>query len=93
MTGQLAEELHSLAGEVRPLKLTQGTHRGQEMVFHGAVLVLSGSVAHFQGQLELLRGRYAVQGVTLDSSGPWPPYSFCPSLEDHDETPCVRHSA
>ena len=90
---QLREELHSLAEEVRPLKLTQGTYPGKEIVFHSAVLIASSSVAHFQEQLELLQARYAEQGVILDSSGPWPPYSFCPSLEDSDETPCIRHSA
>ncbi len=90
---QLREELHSLAEEVRPLKLTQGTYPGKEIVFHSAVLIASSSVAHFQEQLELLQARYAEQGVILDGSGPWPPYSFCPSLEDSDETPCIRHSA
>jgi len=32
--------------------------------------------------VQQLAARYQPQGLTVEAAGPWPPYSFCPSLEE-----------
>lgn len=43
--------------------------------------LLARSVAdEFTARIESINAEYAEQGLTLELSGPWPPYSFCPPL-------------
>jgi hypothetical protein len=52
------------------------------MVFHSAFLLSREFVGDFQNQVDQVQGRFAAQGLTLETTGPWPPYNFCPSLAE-----------
>jgi hypothetical protein len=51
------------------------------MVLNWAFLVPQGAVADFQKQVEHVNARRTPSGLTFAVSGPWPPFSFCPTLE------------
>ena len=77
----LFQELRLHAVEARPLPLSEGAKAEHEMVFHAAFLVLRSAVGLFQEQVERAQRHYPDQGLSLETSGPWPPYNFCPSLQ------------
>jgi len=57
-----------------------------DMIFNAAYLLLRSDIDTFREQVARVGATYAAQGLTLEVSGPWPPYNFCPSLgEDQDE--------
>lgn len=56
--------------------------REQEVAFNWAFLVPEAERAAFQGAVDAQSERYADAGVTLDLTGPWPPYNFRPSLDN-----------
>ncbi len=56
------------------------TGRDEEMFFHGALLVPDGSVAALEGMMDEWNKRHESQGLSLELSGPWPPYHFAPAL-------------
>jgi hypothetical protein len=88
---QVGEQLRSLDGDIRPLKLQGPDEAGRQMVFHSAVLLSREAVATLRGQLEAIQAEVDGQGVVLESSGPWPPYNFCPTLGNTtDGLPGVR---
>ena len=79
------------AGIVGALLVHAVEFRGREIVGrtpeeHGtpvanwAFLVSRRAVDEFAARIESINAEYAEQGLTLDLSGPWPPYSFCPPL-------------
>lgn len=49
-------------------------------VANWAFLVARSAVDEFAEVVESINAEYAGQGLTLNLSGPWPPYSFCPPL-------------
>jgi len=56
------------------------TGRDEEMFFHGALLVPDGSVAALEDMTNEWNTRHETQGLSLELSGPWPPYHFAPVL-------------
>ncbi len=50
-------------------------------ILNWAFLVPCESVGDFRACVQGITATHAEHGVVLDCSGPWPPYSFCPSLE------------
>ncbi len=85
---QMAEDITQAlalgAVEMRPLELpprqTAG-HTGQ-MILNCALLVPKASVDEWRAAVDTLGAQYVDHGVSLGISGPWPPYSFCPSVLD-----------
>jgi Gas vesicle synthesis protein GvpL/GvpF len=53
-------------------------HEG-EMVMNAAYLVEAGKVARFRELIGELEERYGKLGISLELTGPWPPYNFVPS--------------
>ncbi|MBI5419305.1 MAG: GvpL/GvpF family gas vesicle protein [Deltaproteobacteria bacterium] len=51
-----------------------------------AFLLRRETVEHFRRRVEQSGARYREWGVHLDLSGPWPPYSFCPSLGNDERS-------
>ena len=49
-------------------------------ILNVAFLVPCGSVGDFRACVQRITTTHAEHGLVLDSSGPWPSYSFCPSL-------------
>lgn len=81
---ELDQGLRALAADARPLKLRGRDDAGKEMVFHRAYLLPCEAVADFRAGVEAEHEERVAQGLSLEYSGPWPPYSFCPSLEGDD---------
>lgn len=82
---QAVEELRALGVESRGLRLPSGpspSGRNEEAVFSFALLVPRSTVAEFKDRVETLHRALSEQGVSLDLTGPWPLYSFCPQLSD-----------
>ena len=79
---QAAEDLKGLALDVCPLRPQDRSTSGRdkEMVLNCALLLRRDSVRTFRQQVDRIGAAYAEQGITLEVSGPWPPYNFCPSI-------------
>jgi hypothetical protein len=56
-----------------------------EMVLNGAFLVRRESVGRFHGTVDRIGRDFSDQGLTPDVTGPWPLYSFAPSLSGEGE--------
>jgi hypothetical protein len=52
------------------------------MILHCALLLPKTRVLQWRAKIRALEARYVTQGVSLAVSGPWPPYSFCPTVLD-----------
>jgi hypothetical protein len=57
------------------------TGRDEEMFFHGALLVPDGSLVALEGMADEWNKRHEAQWLSVELSGPWPPYHFAPVLE------------
>jgi hypothetical protein len=80
--GRIVEELsHQASGSCQRKVLRYGSEgHGGEVVLNWAFLVPDSRVAAFRAQVDQVNAEYAPQGLVFELSGPWPPYSFCPSL-------------
>ena len=54
----------------------------EEMFFNGALLVPATTVEGLNALIAALNSRFEPQGMRFDLSGPWPPYSFAPALDE-----------
>lgn len=81
---ELAGDLSQLAAEFRPRRVLNRSVTGKEldMVLNWAFLVPRRAVAAFQARLHRANRDYSPEGLTFEYSGPWPPYSFAPGLQD-----------
>lgn len=52
--------------------------RSAPMVLNGAYLVARADADAFAARVEEVQARYAPLGLSLELSGPWPPYNFVP---------------
>ncbi len=59
-----------------------GAERPGEMVSNWAFLIPKKGESKFENKLETLNKEYEQEGITFQLSGPWPPFSFIPPLED-----------
>ena len=84
---ELFDTLQDLAIESRSLKPqpAQLTGRTEEMAINLAFLVPARRIEEFHARVEGVAARHLERGLTLERTGPWPPYSFCPSLEEARE--------
>ena len=89
LTQRLAEacdsverELTSLASEVRRLRVlaSDTTATDFETIVNWAFLLPKTSVPEFQTRIDRANVTQSPLGLSIELSGPWPPYSFCPSL-------------
>jgi len=79
----IAEALLEHAAEFRERRVVTGgaLDEGDTRVLNWAFLVSRGGADDFSAQIRRINTEHAEYGLVLDLSGPWPPYSFCPSLE------------
>ncbi|MBI3000156.1 MAG: GvpL/GvpF family gas vesicle protein [Deltaproteobacteria bacterium] len=63
----------------KALQLEKGEEK-KEMVLTAAYLVSKDDVRSFLGCVRDTEERYRRYGLTLSVTGPWPPYNFCPVL-------------
>ncbi len=87
-SGELAQQLEAELGfeqaAVRPLKLRVPDDAKGDMILHQAVLLPRAAVDNFRTRVAELGARHVEQGLVLESTGPWPPYSFCPAFAEKD---------
>lgn len=78
----MARELRGQAFDHRGLKILPRRVSGldRDMVLNGAFLLQKDVRDGFSARMEELNAVHSERGLTLDLSGPWPPYNFCPSL-------------
>jgi len=79
----LQDTVRRLAADMRVLDMQQSLHAAadQSMVFNWAVLVEGPAAATLREQVQAANERFEAVGLTLQLTGPWPPYSFRPKLE------------
>jgi hypothetical protein len=78
----LLEPLDELVAETRVLPVRGNAGREAEVAFNWAFLVPRSQVDAFRAEVERREQEYEAYGLTLDLTGPWPPYNFRPSLQD-----------
>lgn len=78
----LFDPLAAQADEARVLSVPADAGRDREVAFNWAFLVPGDRADAFRSAVQTQSARYADEGVTLDLTGPWPPYNFRPSLEE-----------
>lgn len=88
----IGKELEREAADVRTMKLRvlDAPEKTFEEIANWAFLLRRETVEHFRERVEHVGARYREQGVHLEVSGPWPPYNFCPSLGDDEESDSSR---
>ena len=81
---QIGNELKDHAHKTSPLRLQPRNVSGrrEEMIFNCAFLLGRDSITNFQAHVESMDTNYREHGITVELSGPWPPYSFCPSIAE-----------
>ncbi len=84
---ELWTDLRDQATEVRERRLLsrEATGSNKDMVLNWAFLVSDQAVPDFRVRIQTANARYADWGLGLESSGPWPPYSFTPALSPEPE--------
>ncbi|MGA2616733.1 MAG: GvpL/GvpF family gas vesicle protein [Thermoguttaceae bacterium] len=65
---------------LRPLAQTF-TNRPETMVWNAAFLLARSAAGSFCAACAQLRGQFAPEGLSVETTGPWPAYHFCPSFE------------
>ena len=80
---QIRDEIRHETVDVCPLKLQpkSALEGGAKMALNLAVLVLRDRLPEFHARAEAIGAAYAEQGLSVEVSGPWPPYNFCPPSE------------
>ncbi len=78
----VADELIPGASEFRERRVIAhgASTENQEVILNWAFLIVQGSRADFQARVERANANSQPRGLVLEMSGPWPPYSFAPSL-------------
>jgi hypothetical protein len=83
-TGDVAQRLQKTltawALSVQPLRVPSSAAGEREMFLNNSLLVARDRVDHLCAAVTRLNTQHAERGVTMELSGPWPPYSFSPSL-------------
>lgn len=59
---------------------------GSEMIVNWAFLVSRDKAADFCTGIRRANDRCSISGLVFRVSGPWPPYSFCPSLDEEAQS-------
>ena len=77
----IGEALNTNASDFYKRKLLSRDVTGKDMIMNWAYLILRDSVPDFCAQVDRMNAKHDHEGLSLELSGPWPPYSFCPSLE------------
>lgn len=67
---------------LRELLSRKATGAEMDLVFNGAFLVAHDCFEDFHNKVESLNKTQDRTGLLFELSGPWPPYSFCPALQD-----------
>lgn len=78
----LLDPLGATARETRVLPVQGNAGREADVVFNWAFLVPNANVEAFRTEVERAGKDHDAAGLTLDLTGPWPPYNFRPTLDE-----------
>jgi len=67
----------SCEARINKLLPKQVTEREDDMILNSAFLVGKDEVGDFINIVDTLKVHYENKGVSIDCTGPWPPYNFC----------------
>ncbi len=86
--GKLWTDLQDYAAEVKERRLLSREASGSDldMVWNWAVMVPQAEVPAFLARVRQANAQYAPCGLSLECTGPWPPYSFTPALDLESDT-------
>ena len=87
VTDRIANDLNAQAEGCcrrRVLRYGDGSE-GRDTILNWAFLVPRAGVRRFHSRIARANLEYASRGIVLAATGPWPPHSFCPSLENESE--------
>jgi len=79
---QFLQFSNQLLGNHQLLKKGESNQDGSSVLWHGAFLLNLHQHLILTNYAIELNGKSAGTGLNMMVSGPWPPYSFCPSLEE-----------
>lgn len=84
VSARIARALLDRAVEFREREVVPSGALNEEgaRILNWAFLVSRSRVDNFNARLQRINAEHAQHGLVLDLSGPWPPYSFCPSLDE-----------
>lgn len=79
---RVANDLSRFAADFYERKVLsrEATGMDEDMVLNWAFLVPRSATTDFRKRIGRANTDHAQQGLVFELSGPWPPYSFCPSL-------------
>jgi len=77
---KILSELKSSTFDARERKVLPVSADGMETAANWALLVPRAEVSALQARIDRANVDCAKKGLVFQMSGPWPPYSFCPSL-------------
>ncbi len=78
---EIVNNLNSYALDFYERRVLSSGDTGSDMVLNWAFLVPRSAVTDFRAQIDQANIENMPQGLVVGLSGPWPPYSFSPSLE------------
>ncbi len=78
---QITRDLSNYASQCCTRKVLPIEAKGLDMVLNSAFLVPRNVVTEFRARIDLVNAEQLERGLVLHVSGPWPPYSFSPSLD------------
>lgn len=79
---KIAQELSNLSVDSSKRRIAQALEdNGMEVVANWAFLINGGAVENLKDSIERANGDFKDRGLFFKCSGPWPPYTFSPSLE------------
>jgi len=83
---KITDDLSALASDVYPGRLLSKDASGtdMDMFMNTAYMVPLNCAKAFHARVDRANAVHAQNGLVFKLSGPWPPYSFCPSLETED---------
>ncbi|MCX7018514.1 MAG: GvpL/GvpF family gas vesicle protein [bacterium] len=84
-----ALEIHASESGERKITRGEGAEEGRTLIANLAYLVPGASLEAFHEEETRLNAEYATEGIVLETTGPWPPYSFTPPIGDE----AVRENA
>jgi hypothetical protein len=84
---ELWADLRDYAADLRERRLLsrEATGSDKDMVLNWAFLVPEKAGPAFQTRIREANAQYAHRGLVFECTGPWPPYSFTPTLEMETE--------
>jgi hypothetical protein len=84
VAAEVGDALKDVADEFRVLNRQRSQLAGktEEVALNLAFLLATTRIEEFREQVDSIGASYGAQGLSLQCTGPWPPFSFCPTLEE-----------